>query len=458
MDLDDFISLEHNAGTVVSTGQFTVDPTKMIEKLGQFLLEDDSQAVLKIIQGCIGSRAEEIWVVSGSRDLTVYFTTWHASDTVQRLSEMFGEIFLGLADSPERDLLLGICHFLNYHPECIGLSRWDKGQLETWSTLSGDQPDRVRRYPKGMRTGMGLHIYLPKSGRAFKPAAGWNKRCFFAPVPVHSQGYLVGSKDDAPFTLASTLLEFHSPGDDPVHGKIAPRWRGKAQNNLGFDLGWTSGDNAKEVPPIEMRAFGHPGQVTRPPVTFTPRQLGVMEGLLNRFDLRLPHCTGCLYLARWRSPKPEHCAIHAVKRGVVLDPIHLELPSPGALIYLACDDIATDLSTLKVHDDARPDLIHRALLLLKEGLEICEENRERLPVDINYSEPRTFLTIGATVLASVALGAVTGFVPLVWPGAIGAGFLGAYIEKLRIGPGHRAEQLQSLHDDIQALNERLAQT
>ncbi|MBI3924214.1 MAG: zf-TFIIB domain-containing protein [Armatimonadetes bacterium] len=456
MELDDYISLQQAAGTVDSTGSFTVLASQARDKLARFLLAEDSQALLKLVQGCVGWGGREIWVSCDGRELTLYCSISGARELPPRVANRLETIFLGMEDSPERDILLGLCHFLCGDPESVGLSSWQWGRLQDWTTLAGQTPSHVRRHPEGLEFGLGIHVAVADCSL---PKERWQGSVFFCPLPIHFQDSLMGGRGEAPFVMPRAMLEYYRLGRDSSHGCIAPRWRGRALHNLGVDLGWTRCENQKEVPIAQIRCIG---ESAADPATFEATLGGgVLETLRHAVqgftmsELRLPYSTGCLYLDRKRSPERQKTVIFPVKRGVTLQALQVELPCPPAVLCLPCDDVATDLSTFQVQEQARLDVVHRALELLKEGLEICQQNRDSLPVDLDWREPRSLLAAGALVFLTVVSGGLTGLIPLIWPGALIAAWLGRSLEERLSGPKRKAELIAALHEDIAELSNRL---
>lgn len=450
MELSEYIALDQ--GTYESSGQFTLDPAQLVEKLSRFLLSDDNHGLLKLIQGCVGWGAREIWVSAGARDLTLYATIDEARQHILDIHARFSEVFVGMPDSPERDLLMGICHFLHHKPESVGLSRWKEGKLETWDILVGDAPKSIRRYPKGMKSGLGIHVYLSKKAPPFKLVqAEWSKLCFFAPLPIHAEGRVLNGP--CPFNLRHALLEYFQLGRDKRQGRISPRYRGKAEINLGIDLNWANMEAERQSSLVQIRSIGLPDHPPDQVTSFTSTTSGILEALRKPFEHSLPYCTGCLYLDRKVSDKAKLTVIYPVKRGVILEPFSVELPAPGALVFLASDDIPTDISTRKAHEDASAELIHRAMVLVKEGVEICHSNHDKLLDDIVYADPASLAPLVPFSLAFMAVGALAFSAPMIVPGLLGTACVALHFRNNSQTASRRGKAIDDLQSDIRSLNQ-----
>ena len=72
LGVDDLIGRYRSGGRADSSGSFTLDPKKALERLAQFSLPDPYKWVLKVVQGLHRSGAREIQVDGGVNKVTVF--------------------------------------------------------------------------------------------------------------------------------------------------------------------------------------------------------------------------------------------------------------------------------------------------------------------------------------------------------------------------------------------------
>lgn len=460
MDLDDYIALQEQEGYLESTGVVTISPQDLLKKLARFGLDSDASALLRMIMGCVGLKTKELWIETKGSDLCLGGTHDHPNALLETLVAGFNQIENNLVDCPTADLLIGMAHRLGA-PECtIGLSRWQDGKLVQWENLFGPVPKKVVRHPSAVSSGFAIHIL--SAGAPWQlDLEKWAKKVFFCPMPLHFQGGVVGDVTQIPFDNSTVLLDYYRSGIHPVYGTISPRWRCPCGTELAHPV------DATQVSPKNqsgtqsyLRYLGNPHDPA-PPQWFEPQTGGLRDSLLlplrmllsrtgDRVIRPLPYCDGLLYLGLPDTAPSHKVAICPVKRGVMLTPLEVELPCPTAVVVLPCDSLPTDLSGEHIVSCSRDETVQRALQLIKEGLQICCQNRLRLP-DPNQGDIRPALAMATSVGITVGVLALTGAWALIWPAVFLAAGFGAIVE-IHLNGDQRKNQV---FDEISRLSKDL---
>ena len=461
----EYIDLPASQGRFASSGTITIDPIAMLAKVAQYQLPDDVAMLLKLIQGCVGLGAKEIWIETESQLLSLYCRHPNLGEVGALLLGSLSR--LPLKDEPAVDIAIGLVHRLGDRPQSLGLSCWQEGQLVQWTALRGSAPAQLATSPWTSASGFGIHLVLEAGSRPLAlEAETWQSRVFYAPVPIHFQSHLLGWASETPCPN-QCLLEYLRTGIDPTQGSVGARWRGPCHLPLGAKIYHGievpgGGDGGRTMSArSDVRFIGSGPEDCSSPATFEAEIKELRESLQLIWEgatraagqLKptepVPYCNGVVYLYPPGPERLQKVIILPIKRGVVLEPIEMEMPTPMAIVLLPCDEMATDLSQQIIAKVYWPDLAAHAYGLLREAMQICIANKEKIH-DLDY------LREDSTTLGFVALGlgaAVLGPTPLEkTAGLLVAGAASLYH---KFGGGARKEAL--LRRELAELTQALSQ-
>ena len=95
-----------------------------------------------------------------------------------------------------------------------------------------------------------------------------------------------------------------------------------------------------------------------------------------------------------------------------MEAIEVQLECPKAIVLLACDDLATDLGGQIAAESQVESLRNRAIDLLKEALQLCNEHFDCLPAEVPFGDARGWAVVGGSVVVAGLAVALTGQLPL----------------------------------------------
>ena len=465
-ELEDYVRSQRQEGCFDSSGRFTLVRAQALERISQAGLACDTHALYKLIQACVGWGSQEIWLFTASHELAIFCRT--SSAEIVDLSARFEALVLDSADSPERDLALGLCHFLARKPSLMGMARWSEGERVDWQDLDGGAAP-ARRPPARDLNGVSIHIRWARPGPTLALAETELKQaCFFAPATIRLNASFLAIDRVTPFLpkmgadprsfwtgrLGRPALEYHSLAIDPRWGTLASRPIGQGLVQVGLYTAKALGKTGSVV--ASLQCVGKLGD--GPPTFLAKPKLSPMEALSHALARDAPAeialSGGIVYLTgKPTSEELQESLVFPLKRGVLLHPLMLKLPTPAAIVVLPADGILCDLGQLRILESEIAGLAVRAQKQVEEALEICCSCLRLLPDmvdDEGLSSRVTLGGLGGGLLFGLGFGLVVGqllppvagFVGLVC-GALGGvcgGGLARNRDKKRHGASRRAER------------------
>ena len=203
LGMEDLLGRYRQEGQVESTGAFTLDPKKAIEKLASFQLPGPHHWILKVVQTLDRSGATFVDISAGVRKVTV------KSDAVPEgftsIDDLLGHLLVDAnhCDPSLRHLAAGLQGSLQTKPRRIGITMVCRGERRDYDLAAGGWREKGRESTS--KDGSHFELILQRSVEEGL-SSGW-----FALKPIFST---FSSDDRAPTiekvwwctTTASTLL------------------------------------------------------------------------------------------------------------------------------------------------------------------------------------------------------------------------------------------------------------
>ncbi len=333
-------------GTYDSTGSFRLSLAEARRKLQQFQLKSLEQAVLKLIQGVVRLEPQAIWIESSEKEFVLY---WAEAEQCVALEPMVADLERGLlgADSPQKDLSIGLFGFLDKEPEQVWWAEWQDGAARSTVSLFGaGQQAQLRKPPSMYKRSCALAI------RAGKQKLRLNRdeiasRTFFCPALLLWNGRLMCELSWNPpghFVGRIYWADFYFPLDGPISQGIALKPIGHCQRLMSEVQSLSGG---------EFQERRHSYSVMRRYVLGPKGRFLHLLGRKPQVSLMssdgLQELSTALGRAIWvvgadqRAPS----ALLCIKHGVMLDPCPLPQALGGTVAVLATPELEVDLSQFK---------------------------------------------------------------------------------------------------------------
>ncbi len=203
-------------GRLDSSGDFTLDPLKAVEKMARFQLRSPYEYVLKLVQSAVTAGATEIRLDQSGSDFTMLFD--EAPFTLENLKNL-PDHALQPARTPLSHLAVAVNCMLALQPSALELVSWDP-TIQRGVRLTLDHGcEKLTRGPDVARTRLRLRGRKKPAAGMLGPAwAGWTdallsrslgdygaefraqwdseysqiwRRCLLAPVPIVLNGRAV---------------------------------------------------------------------------------------------------------------------------------------------------------------------------------------------------------------------------------------------------------------------------
>lgn len=419
-------------GQFDSVGQITVDVQAQVQKLSKDLLLSNSHALLKIIQGLVGSGCSAIHIIHRSRELAVFASDGDLELLPQELSLVN---LLERPDDPHRDLMLGLVHLIRATTNqaadnlaCLGLSHWSDRQLLDYRHWQGRTPESLGR-PQDFVSGFGLHLQSQIPTNYQFDISLLRRHLFFAPPRIFYNGTLWGKPSDfetlnkaslgSPWDQQLEFIDYHE--ESPSRLAVRPAYQ--AIFDLCPEIKWAQASR-KSSKKCRCRIFQYldspylewPRENLQPPPLVTAPDW--LQGNRQVWEAARPvWANNVCYICELPSTSLLSNSLPAtwmeiliVKRGVLLAPIQVRTQGGKASIVLAWDNVPVALNQFSILESQFHELGQRAQECLQRTLEIARD------LD-SVSRPQMsiagkFLAVGGTFLAASAMGSpIFGVVP-----------------------------------------------
>lgn len=385
LGMEDLLGRYREEGQVESTGAFTLDPKKAIEKLASFQLPGPHHWILKVVQTLDRSGASFVDISAGVRKVTV------KSDAVPEgftgIDELLGHLLVDPhhCDPCLRHLAAGLQGCLQTKPRRIGISMIHQGVRRDYELASGGWREKEQRATS--RDGSHFELVLQRSVEEglssgwfalntdifdlfFRRPGSYDREslvvhdyCLYASCEVLLDGKSISdrhfgearypgydiSKDRDPGKRKVSLFTSMFSQEDLIASAAVPKHHlvehlvPAGQGHKGFRL---SADNHATV---SNRGELSPGT-----------ELERAYAIRMQFD-----------------PKAR---LYFVEDGVVIDKVDQALGCPGLVALVDARGLGKDLSTLKILTDERFSLVleetRKAGQMLRQK---ALEHLERMP-------------------------------------------------------------------------------
>lgn len=454
-DISEFLELQGQQGTFDSSGVFSIDLEAQVRRLYGQVLQNDSEAVLKLIQALVALGADDIQIRDGHREFSLYGRNANSWQAPQKLD------FENLGHGLQADLVYGLAHLWKHEPCRVGFSRWEDGKWVSWTSWLGEaNPPRLRRPPNSLQQGIGVHIqFEEKEGCLTISRPTLEKQLFWCPCTVHFEGALLAQDDKSQLETVKGVLgmnsndclkmDYYRPWQKDPGRPLLIRFIGPSAACTTYGLNWTKPDK-NHLSVSKLRSFGV--EELDPSVRFKPEHFGLLNNLLGSSQ-ELVRASGAVYI---RSQLDTGSSwIIPVKRGVALAPVAWNSHGGTVLCVLADDELKTALSQFTVAPEEVPKLSDQAVLLLTEAI---AEGQRRCEAWTEWSLDRaeTFFS-GACGFIGMVGGGLSSGPAGAFLGSLVGGATGALIGSWRHGYVYGDTEKREVQSQLEQWRQSLVQ-
>ena len=370
------------ANPVDSTGEFTMQAEKALEKIAKYQLPYPDAWVVKLGQGVVLSGAESLRIHQTSTDSTFSFAP---------------------QERPEIDLITSF-----FDPSDSPIPWWQHFRSALWAVgINLRRPFKMDFFGEGyFWDGFELHSFVA----ALKGSARSNSITLVLSHRTVEQGKgipilrsIQAAWLNSQLTKAFSEVLFSCPirvsiDGLPIEGFQRVPGHGFSAKNHPVRMLWVDGEPSLKIPPSTLDNLGHFSGNSK------------LSGLTQFFDscpLRLPVKGAALISAHayyqggknggWRTPKRKS-VIYWIRHGVVVqkEEFQIQPSSVSMAVFAPCDDIATDITGFGLEEEAKS----RALAEICQGIdEVFDVSA--LDLELHDRERhKTYLKVAGGVAAS----------------------------------------------------------
>jgi hypothetical protein len=163
--IDEFLQQQRSSGTLDSAGAFAIDVKAAVRKLGQYLLADADQALLKLVQFGVARQCAALTVVTTPQGYCLHFLGLHEPQSAAQLLAALGEVTKG------QDLVTGLQFFLAREADVL-VAHWKAGALVDAATTETDGASTIDGHPDArFPDTLSLELrFPPKADLVFHPS------------------------------------------------------------------------------------------------------------------------------------------------------------------------------------------------------------------------------------------------------------------------------------------------
>lgn len=384
LGMEDLLGRYREAGQVDSTGTFTLDPKKAIEKLATFQLPSSYHWILKIVQGLHLSGAGRIDIKGGVHSVAVNSDTVPAGFT--SIDDLLGHLLVDAnhSDPCLRHLAAGLQGCLKTRPRQIQIALVQDGERRDYDLAAGGWRDRGRRSTETQGTVFQLVLNRSVEERL---SSGWFALntdifdLFFRRPGSYDRENLV-VHDFCQFSTCDVCLDGKSVSDrrfgharypgydisrdpDPGKSKVSLMTSMFSQEDLVASAAVPKHHLVERLVPARSAAGFRVSEENHATVS-NRSELARGRGLERAYAIRMQ-----------LDPKAR---IYFIEDGVVIDSVDQSLNCPGLVALIDARDLGKDLSTLKVlKNDRFAQLLEEIREVGSELRQTALENLERMP-------------------------------------------------------------------------------
>lgn len=382
--MEDLLGLYREAGQIDSTGSFTLDPRKAIEKLAEFQLPSSYHWILKVVQALHLAGASRIDIKAGVHSVSVN------SDAVpagfSSIDDLLGHLLTDAnhCDPCLRHLAAGLQGSLKTRPRQIQIALVEQGKRRDYELTSGGWRDRGERAFEEAQTVFQLVLNRSVEERI---SSGW----FALNTDIFDLFFRRPASYDRENLVVHDYCQFSSC-EVMLDGKAVSDRRFGYPRFPGYDIS-SDPDPGRSRVPLLKSMFSQEELVANaavpkhhlvehlvPSASATGFKVSAHNHatVSNRAELDPEILLERAYAIRMAlEPKAR---LYFVEDGVVIDSAEQDLDCPGLVALVEARALKKDLSTLKVLRDAAFDSVCEDVRRAgKDLLNTAWENLSRMP-------------------------------------------------------------------------------
>ncbi len=358
LGMEDLLGRYREAGEIESTGSFTLDPKKAMEKLAAFQLPSSYHWILKVVQSLQLARATRVDISAGVHSVTV--TADAIPEGFTSMDELIRHLLVDANHSNPclRHLAAGLQGSLKTKPRQIHITLVEDGTRRDYDLASGGWRDRGSNPTDTSGTLFQLVLNRSVEERLSSSWFALNTDIFdlFFRRPGSYDRESQVAYDFCQFAICEVLLD----------GKPVSERRFGQPRYSGYDIS-RDRDPGKRKAPFLKSLFSQEDLVANAaapkhhlaellvPASSSPSGFGVSSEnhatISNRDEIDLKLGLERAYAIRMQlDPKAK---LYFVEDGVVIDSIDQALDCPGLVALIDARALGKDLSTLKILKDEK---------------------------------------------------------------------------------------------------------
>ncbi len=375
--MEDLLGRFREAGEVESTGAFTLDPKKALEKLSAFQLPSPHSWILKVIQSLQLSGSRKIDISAGVNRVSV------VADSIPKgfvnIEELIGHLLMDSkhSDPALRHLAAGLQGSLQTRPRQIQITLIDDGQRRDYDLTSGGWRDRGSQ-PTNIE-GSVFQLVLNRSVEE-RLSSGW----FALNTDIFDLFFRRPGSYDRENQVAYDFCQF-ATCDVLLDGKSISERRFGQPRYSGYQIAHDRNPGKRKAPFFQS-LFSQEDLVANAAVakhhlaehlvaasSDTPGFRVSSENhatISNRDQLDLSAGLERAYAIRMQLDAK--AKLHFVEDGVVIDTYDQALECPGLVALIDARHLRKDVSTLKILKD------DQLTALLKEVQQVAATLRQQV--------------------------------------------------------------------------------
>lgn len=385
--MEDLLGRYREAGEVESTGSFTLDPKKAIEKLAEFQLPSSYHWILKLIQSLHLSGATVIDITAGIHSVNV------VSDAVPRfagIEDLLGHLLADPAHSDPalRHLAAGLQGSLAVRPREVVAAFTSDGERRTYVLKSGGWREEEAR-----REGKGINRFELTLNRNLNERL--NSSWFTLNTDIFDLFFRRPGAYDRENAVAFEAVPFANC-EVRLKGKTVSRRAFGHPRFPGYEIASDPSPGERSVPMLKSMlsnvelVAGAADRRHHLVERLVPAQSGngfsltlnTDATLSNRSSVgRLAHGLSRAYALRMELSKM--ALLVFIEDGVIIESRPVKLGCPGLVALIDASGLRKDLTTLKVADSEELESV------LEEVRTVHRELRQQVADNINLMPARS---------------------------------------------------------------------
>lgn len=358
LGMEDLLGRYREAGQVESTGSFTLDPKKALEKLAAFQLPSSDHWILKVVQSLQLARATRVDISAGVHSVTV--TADAIPEGFTNMDELIRHLLVDSNHSNPclRHLAAGLQGSLKTKPRQIHITLVEDGTRRDYDLASGGWRDRGSKPTDSPGTAFQLVLNRSVEERL---SSGW----FALNTDIFDLFFRRPGSYDRENAVVYDFCQF-STCEVLLDGKSISERRFGQPRYSGYEISQDSNPGKRKAPFLKS-LFSQEDLVANAaapkhhlaellvPATQSPAGFGVSSEshatLSNRGQIDVAQGLERAYAIRMQlDPKAK---VYFVEDGVVIDSLDHAMDCPGLVALIDARNLDKDVSTLKILKNAK---------------------------------------------------------------------------------------------------------